>query len=179
MSESQDSTTQPDSRLLAQNTTRTLSEYGRNYWVRIRSGDLGSVPIILGVVVIAIIFQSQNENYLTPRNFVNLIVQMAGMATIAIGVVFVLLLGEIDLSIGYVSAVTAVVMTLLLREPDAMAWYIALPLGLIAACLIGIAQGLIITRFSLPSFVVTLAGFLVWNGVVLILIGGAGTVIIQ
>lgn len=179
MSESHDSTTQSDSRLLAQNTTQTLSEYASNYWVRIKSGDLGSVPIILGVVVIAIIFQSQNENYLTPRNFVNLIVQMAGMATIAIGVVFVLLLGEIDLSIGYVSAVTAVVMTLLLREPDALAWYIALPLGLIAACLIGIAQGLIITRFSLPSFVVTLAGFLVWNGVVLILIGGAGTVIIQ
>ena len=179
MSESQDTTTQEQSRLLSQNTTQTLSEYARSYWVRMKSGDLGSLPILLGVVVIAIIFQSQNENYLTPRNFVNLMVQMSGMATIAIGVVFVLLLGEIDLSIGYVSAVTAVTMTLFLREPDAMAWYVALPLGLGAACLIGIAQGLIITRFALPSFVVTLAGFLVWNGVVLILIGGAGTVIIQ
>ncbi len=179
MSESQDTVTKEKSLLLGQNTTQTLSQYARSSWVRMKSGDLGSLPILLGVVVIAIIFQSQNENYLTPRNFVNLMVQMSGMATIAIGVVFVLLLGEIDLSIGYVSAVTAVTMTLLLREPDAMAWYIALPLGLGAACLIGISQGLIITRFALPSFVVTLAGFLVWNGVVLILIGAAGTVIIQ
>ena len=179
MSESQDTVTKEKSLLLGQNTTQTLSQYARSYWVRMKSGDLGSLPILLGVVVIAIIFQSQNENYLTPRNFVNLMVQMSGMATIAIGVVFVLLLGEIDLSIGYVSAVTAVTMTLFLREPDGMAWYLAVPLGLIAACLIGIAQGLIITRFALPSFVVTLAGFLVWNGVVLILIGGAGTVIIQ
>ncbi|HUS94142.1 MAG TPA: ABC transporter permease [Patescibacteria group bacterium] len=179
MSESQDTVTKEKSLLLGQNTTQTLSQYARSSWVRMKSGDLGSLPILLGVVVIAIIFQSQNENYLTPRNFVNLMVQMSGMATIAIGVVFVLLLGEIDLSIGYVSAVTAVTMTLLLREPDAMAWYIALPLGLGAACLIGISQGLIITRFALPSFVVTLAGFLVWNGAVLILIGAAGTVIIQ
>ena len=179
MSDSQETSTNKQSLLLAQNTTQTFSQYARNYWVRMKSGDLGSLPILLGVVVIAIIFQSQNSNYLTPRNFVNLMVQMSGMATIAIGVVFVLLLGEIDLSIGYVSAVTAVIMTLFLREPDAMAWYFALPLGLIAACLIGIAQGQIITRFALPAFVVTLAGFLIWNGVVLLLIGGAGTVIIQ
>ena len=83
-----------------------------------KSGDLGSLPIILGLIAIAFIFQMLNQNYLTPRNFVNLIVQMAGITTIAIGVVFVLLLGEIDLSISYVSAVVAVFMTLRLRPPD-------------------------------------------------------------
>ncbi len=76
---------------------------------------MGSLPIILGVLVLVVIFQILNENFLTPRNFVNLVVQMAGITTIAIGVVFVLLLGEIDLSIGYVSAVAAVFMTLRLR----------------------------------------------------------------
>ena len=144
-----------------------------------RAGDLGSLPIILGVVVIAIIFQTLNENYLTPRNFVNLIVQMAGITTIAIGVVYVLLLGEIDLSIGYVGAVAAVFMTLRMRPPDGWPWLAAIGVALLFVALIGMVQGMIITRFQLPSFVVTLAGFLVWNGMVLILIGSAGTVVIQ
>ncbi len=164
---------------LAINHTPTLSEYISTNLKRMRSGDLGSLPIILGVVVIAIIFQSLNENYLSPRNFVNLLVQMAGITTIAIGVVYVLLLGEIDLSIGYVSAVAAVFMTMRLRPPDGWLWPIAILAALAFAALIGIIQGSIITRFALPSFVVTLAGFLVWNGVVLILIGTGGTVIIQ
>jgi D-xylose transport system permease protein len=120
---------------------------------------------------------------------------MAGILTIAIGVVFVLLLGEIDLSISYVSAVSGVLLALLLRDPTAipgigaifsalgvtapLPWYIAMLLALGTVTLIGLIQGLIITKFQLPSFVVTLAGFMVWSGVVLILIGGAGTVIIQ
>ncbi|RMF04204.1 MAG: ABC transporter permease, partial [Chloroflexi bacterium] len=165
--------------LLASQSPQTVSGYIQGYLTRMRSGDIGSLPIILGLVVIAIIFQSLNENYLTPRNFVNLIVQMAGITTIAIGVVYVLLLGEIDLSIGYVSAVSAVLMTLLLREPDGWPWYASMGAALIAAAIIGIVQGLIITKFQLPSFIVTLAGLLVWNGVVLILIGGGGTIIIQ
>ena len=164
---------------LVGNASQSLSGYINNYLKRMRSGDLGSLPIILGVIVIALIFQTLNENYLTPRNFVNLIVQMAGITVIAIGVVYVLLLGEIDLSIGYVSAVAAVFMTLRMRPPDGWPWFIAIIVALMLAALIGIAQGVIITRFQLPSFVVTLAGFLVWNGMVLILIGGAGTVIIQ
>lgn len=175
--------------------TQTFSEYASGYAKRLKSGDLGSLPIILGLIVITIIFQSLNENYLTPRNFVNLIVQMAGITVIAIGVVFVLLLGEIDLSIGYVSAVSAVMVALLLRGPSGISgvgmllerlgfvepwhWFAAMLVALILVALIGIGQGLIITRFQLPSFVVTLAGLLVWNGVVLILIGAGGTVIIQ
>ena len=104
---------------------------------------------------------------------------MAGITTIAIGVVYVLLLGEIDLSIGYVSAVAAVFLAMRLRPPTEWTWWMALAAALAFAALIGLVQGFIITKFSLPSFVVTLAGFLVWNGVVLILIGNGGTVIIQ
>ena len=172
-------TTAPESALLAGQAAQSPSEYIQSYMRRVTSGDLGSLPIILGLIIIAIVFQSQNENFLTARNFVNLIVQMAGITTIAYGVVFVLLIGEIDLSIGYVSAVAAVTMTLLLREPGGWPWYAAMGLALVTVAFIGLAQGLIITTFQLPSFVVTLAGLLAWNGVVLILVGGAGTVIIQ
>lgn len=168
-----------DGTRLVDSASQSLSGYINSYLKRMRSGDLGSLPIILGVIVIALIFQILNQNYLTPRNFVNLIVQMAGITTIAIGVVYVLLLGEIDLSIGYVSAVAAVFMTLRMRPPDGWPWFAAIAVALMFAALIGIVQGLIITRFQLPSFVVTLAGFLVWNGMVLILIGSAGTVVIQ
>lgn len=168
-----------DGARLVGSASQSLSGYINNYLKRMRSGDLGSLPIILGVIVIALIFQTLNQNYLTPRNFVNLIVQMAGITTIAIGVVYVLLLGEIDLSIGYVSAVAAVFMTLRMRPPDGWPWFAAIGVALMFAALIGVVQGLIITRFQLPSFVVTLAGFLVWNGMVLILIGSGGTVVIQ
>lgn len=164
---------------MVDNVQQSLSDYLNASFKRIRSGDLGVLPIVLGVIFIAIVFQSQNQNYLTARNFVNLIVQMAGITTIAYGVVFVLLLGEIDLSIGYVSAVPAVVMTLLLREPGGWPWYAAIGAALLVAAGIGLLHGIIISWFQVPSFVVTLAGLLAWNGVVLILIGNSGTVIIQ
>ncbi len=173
-----DTTSTPET-LLGSQSSQSVADYLRAYLKRVSSGDLGSLPIILGLLLIAIVFQSQNENFLTSRNFVNLIVQMAGITTIAYGVVFVLLLGEIDLSVGYVSAVAAVSMTLLLREPGGLSWPLAIGIALLAVAGIGLIQGLIITTFQVPSFVVTLAGLLAWNGVVLILIGGAGTVIIQ
>jgi len=169
----------PQNAFLANQGPQTAGDYIRGYFKRVRAGDLGSLPIILGLVVIGVIFQSQNDNFLTPLNLVNLIVQMAGIATIAYGLVFILLLGEIDLSVGYVSAVAAVGMTLLLREPNGWPWYLAVAAALVAAACIGLLHGLIIVTFQVPSFVVTLAGFLAWNGVVLIMIGGGGTVIIQ
>lgn len=153
--------------------------YVQDYLAKVKSGEIGSLPIILGLVIIVVIFQSQNQNFLTARNFVNLIVQMAGYTVIAIGVVYVLLIGEIDLSIGYVSAVSAVFMTLQLQEPNGWPWYTAVTISLLLACGIGIIHGLIITRFGVPSFIVSLAALLAWNGAVLILIGSAGTVIIQ
>jgi D-xylose transport system permease protein len=160
--------------IVSPKSTQTAGEYIRAYLKRVNSGDLGSLPIIFGLIIIAMIFQWQNQNILTARNFVNQIVQMAGITTIAYGVVFVLLLGEIDLSIGYVSAVGAVTMTLLLQEPRGWPWYMAIGVALLVVTGIGLFQGIIVTRFEVPSFVVTLAGLMAWNGVVLIMIGGAG-----
>ena len=164
---------------VAETQESTFGSYVANYLTRLRSGDVGMLPILLGLIIVAIIFQVLNDNFLSPRNLVNLIVQMAGITVIAIGVVYVLLLGEIDLSIGYVSAVTAVFLALRLREPDSWPWMLAVVAGLGLAALIGLGQGFFITRFQLPSFVVTLAGLLIWNGVVLLMIGGSGTVVIQ
>ncbi len=190
--------------LLASQTQLSVGATIANYFKRVRAGDLGALPIIIGLAIIAAIFQGQNENFLTARNFVNLILQMAGITVIAIGVVYVLLLGEIDLSIGYVSGVAGVLMTWLLKgglQPftllgwipgldaesmswmqtklDPQPWFVAIPIALVVASLIGLLHGVIITRFQLPAFIVTLAGLLAWNGVVLILVGEGGTIVLQ
>jgi D-xylose transport system permease protein len=159
----------------------SLQEYARRWWAGVRTGDLGSLPIVIGLLIIAVVFQSQNSNFLTAGNFVNLIVQAAAYATIAMGIVFVLLLGEIDLSVGYVSGVAGVIVALLTFPDDhhVFGWPAALVLALAAGIAIGVLHGLIITKVGVPSFVVTLAGLLGWNGAVLLLIGDKGTVIIQ
>jgi D-xylose transport system permease protein len=159
----------------------SLGAYARRWWSGVRAGELGSLPIIVGLILIAIIFQSQNDRFLTAGNFVNLIVQMAAITILGMGIVFVLLLGEIDLSIGFVSGVAGVT-TALLMIPDNSTEFPALPaiaVALLAGLAIGTLHGLLITKIGIPSFVVTLAGLLAWNGVVLLLIGDKGTVIIQ
>jgi D-xylose transport system permease protein len=169
--------------VLAGAEENTVTDVFRDWWRRVRVGDLGSLPIIFGLVLIALIFGIAEPLFFSSRNFVNLLLQMAGIATIAIGVVFVLLIGEIDLSIGYVSGVAAVVMVLLLRPGHQnMAWPLAIGIALLATITIGFLQGMIITRTGAHSFVVTLAGLLVWSGVVLILTtvySRGGTIIIQ
>jgi D-xylose transport system permease protein len=158
----------------------SVGAYARRWLTDVKSGDLGTLPIVVGLVVIAIVFQTQNDRFLTASNFVNLIVQTAPYAVIAMGVTFALLLGEIDLSIGFVSGVGGVLIALLLMPdgnelPTAVAFVVVLAAGLG----IGVLHGLIITKVGVPSFVVTLAGLLAWNGVVLLLIGSRGTVILQ
>ena len=158
----------------------TVSAYARRWWTDVKSGDLGSLPIIVGLIVIAIIFQLQNDRFLTASNFVNLIVQTAPYAVIAMGVTFALLLGEIDLSIGFVSGVGGVLVALLLLpDGNEVSSAVAIAVALLAGLGIGMLHGLIITKVGVPSFVVTLAGLLAWNGVVLLLIGSRGTVILQ
>jgi D-xylose transport system permease protein len=159
----------------------SLGTYARRWWAGVRSGELGSLPIIVGLILIAIIFQSQNDRFLTAGNFVNLIVQMAAITILGMGIVFVLLLGEIDLTIGFVSGVAGVT-TALLMIPDGSNEFPAIPaiaVALLVGLAIGTLHGLLITKIGIPSFVVTLAGLLAWNGVVLLLIGDRGTVIIQ
>ena len=160
--------------------TQTLGAYARRWWTDVRAGDLGSLPIIVGLVIIAVVFQSQNDRFLTASNFVNLILQTAPYAVIAMGVTFALLLGEIDLSIGFVSGVGGV-LTAILLTPDGneLPTAVVLLIAAAAGVVIGTLHGLIITKVGVPSFVVTLAGLLAWNGVVLLLIGSKGTVILQ
>jgi D-xylose transport system permease protein len=157
-----------------------VGDYARRWLVDVKSGELGSLPIIVGLILIAIVFQVQNDRFLTASNFVNLIVQTAPYAVIAMGVTFALLLGEIDLSIGFVSGVGGVLVALLLMpDGNELPTAVAIILCLGAGIGIGVLHGLIITKVGVPSFVVTLAGLLAWNGVVLLLIGNRGTVILQ
>ena len=158
----------------------TLGAYAARWWTDVKAGDLGSLPIIVGLIIIAIVFQTANSNFLTAGNFVNLIVQSAAYALVAMGIVFVLLLGEIDLSVGYVSGVAGVLIALLLTpDGNVMPTFLAVLIALSAGAAIGVFQGTLVTKLGIPSFVVTLAGLLAWNGVVLLLIGSRGTVILQ
>jgi D-xylose transport system permease protein len=163
--------------------SETLSGYLRLWWQGVKAGELGTLPIIIGLVLIGLTFGILEENFLTERNLTNLLLQTAAYAAIAIGVVFVLLIGEIDLSVAYVSAVGGVVMTLLLRPDDpGWPWWAAIAVALLCTTTIGLLHGLVITKAGVPSFVVTLAGFLIWSGVVLILTtqySTAGTIRIQ
>lgn len=165
---------------------QTVGEFVQEWVTRIQSGDLGSLPIIIGLIVIVGIFGYLSDGiFFRSRNFVNLLLQMSGITAIAIGVVFVLLIAEIDLSIAFVGAVGSVTMTLLLREGDGnpgWPWWAAVGAAMLVTLIIGLIQGLIITRAGVPSFVVTLAGLLAWSGVVLILTtqySTAGTIVIQ
>jgi D-xylose transport system permease protein len=158
-------------------SSETLSGYLHNWWQGVKYGELGSLPIIFGLGVIVVIFGIADDTFLTERNFTNLLLQMAAIATIAIGVVFVLLIGEIDLSVAFVSAVGGVVMTLLLRPEDpGWPWWAAIGVALLCTTAIGFVQALVITKAGVPSFVVTLAGLLIWSGVVLILTTQASSV---
>jgi D-xylose transport system permease protein len=138
-------------------------------WESIRSGDVGSWPVIVGLAAIVIFFSQRNANFFTAVNFDNLIVQMAGTATIAIGVVFVLLLGEIDLSIGYVSGVAGVVVAELQLPGSGhqLPGLIAIVLAILTGVVIGAFQGSFVALIGVPSFVVTLAGLIAFQGVII------------
>lgn len=141
----------------------------RERWDGIRSGDIGSWPVIIGLAAIVVFFTQKNGNFLTAVNFDNLIVQMAGTATIAIGVVFVLLLGEIDLSIGYVSGVAGVVVAELQLPGSGhqLPGLIAIVLAIVTGVVIGAFQGSFVALIGVPSFVVTLAGLIAFQGVII------------
>jgi D-xylose transport system permease protein len=142
---------------------------------RILQGEVGALPVIAGLVVIWIIFQVLNANFLSPRNLTNLLLQMAGLGTISVGIVLVLLLGEIDLSVGAVSGVCAAIMAVLNVKHGVPA-VLAIAVAVLAGITIGLFQGLWFTRFRIPSFVVTLAGLLAWQGALLLVLGSTGTV---
>jgi D-xylose transport system permease protein len=159
----------------------SFGEYVKIWWTRVRSGDSGALPVILGLVAIVIYFQARNSLFLSAGNLVNLIEQAAWIVMLGMAEVFVLLLGEIDLSIGYSSVIGAVFTAWLLVPPNPVPWPLAVLAGLAFPVVYGLVQGVIITWLRLPSFVVTLAGQLAGLGILLEVIniaapGSGGTI---
>jgi len=144
-------------------------------WLRIRTGDLGSLPVVIGLVVIWIAFYALNRNFLSPINLVNLTLQCAAVGTISIGIVLVLLLGEIDLSVGSVSGLSAAILAVGFVN---LGWPLAIALlaSIAAGILVGLLYGLLYTRFGVPSFVITLAGLLGFLGLQLYVLGSTGSI---
>ena len=152
---------------------QTLREYVRGQFLRIRGGESGVLPVLLGLVAIVIVFQaiSPHHVFLSAGNIVNLFQQSAVFMVLAMAEIFVLLLGEIDLSIGYVGPVGAVIAVQLVQPVTTnWPWWAAIVVALVACALIGFLQGSLVTRLRLPSFIVTLAGLLIFNGVLLIVL---------
>lgn len=142
---------------------------------RILQGDLASVRVLIVLGIIWIIFQSQNDRFLSSTNLTNLMLQITAVGLISVGVVYVLLLGEVDLSVGAVSGLSAAVMTVLNVNHG---WnpYLAIAAGILTGLSIGLFQGLLSVTFSIPPFVITLAGLLAWQGALLAVLGSTGTV---
>ena len=147
----------------------------RRAFAALARGDLASVRVLLGIAVIWTIFQIANDRFLSAVNLSNLTLQIAATATISIGVVMVLLLGEIDLSVGAVSGLAAGAMAVLSVQ-HGWAPLLAIFAGLGVGVAIGFFNGFMVTRFGIPSFVVTLAGLLAWQGALLWVLGDTGSV---
>jgi D-xylose transport system permease protein len=160
---------------------RGFAGVSRRVVVNVKSGNLGVLPIVIGLIFIVVFFGFKATNFFTPVNFVNILIQMAGTAMLAYGVVFVLLLGEIDLSISYVAGVGAVAVAELQLPGSGhqINGLLAMLAGIAICVVIGLGQGSIVARVGVPSFVVTLAGFLIWQGVILQDLAKPGSIVIQ
>ncbi|MCG6497892.1 sugar ABC transporter permease [Kitasatospora sp. A2-31] len=148
-----------------------LGEFRR----RLSSGELGSLPVVLALIVIWAVFGSLNSSFLSAQNLSNLSQQIVGTGMIAIGVVFVLLLGEIDLSVGSVSGLCAAIYAVM-SVTHGVNQYVALICAVLGGAVVGLIQGVFFAKVGVPAFVVTLAGNLGWNGAMLQILGSSGTV---
>jgi len=166
----------------------TLGEYARGWLARLKSGESGMLPVVVGLVAISIYFQARDSHFLTAGNLTNLLVQGAVFMVLGMAEVYALLLGEIDLSIGFVAGMGGVVAAELVIEPRNLVgflgrnpwpWWAAVIVALLVTGAIGLLHGTLITRLRLPSFIVTLAGLLGWQGMMIHILGKGGTVPIQ
>ena len=147
----------------------SLGEYARAWWIRLKAGESGALPIVVGLLVIIIFFQAERSQFDSAQNLVNLFQQSSIYILLGAAQLFALILSEIDLSVGWVLGVGGFVIAELIASPDNFPWWLAIIAGLGATAAIGWLQGNVITRLHVPSFVVTLAGLLIWEGVVIVL----------
>ena len=156
--------------LLAQ----SLNQYLRAWWQRVRSGDSGVLPVVAGIVVVAVSFQIANPVFLSPLNLVNLFEQSTVYMLLAMAEIFALLLGEIDLSVGLVMAFGSVLVAELVQPSGAgFPWWAAIIVALLACAAVGAVQGTLVARLRMPSFIVTLGGSLILAGAAIIFLGGS------
>jgi D-xylose transport system permease protein len=149
----------------------SLGEYARIWFSKVRSGESGALPVVLGLTGIVVYFQIRNSLFLSAGNLVNLLVQGAPFIMLGMAEVFVLLLGEIDLSVGFNAGCGAAVTAWLTYS---VPWWVAILGGLTFTTAVGAVQGTLITRLRLPSFVVTLAGLLGLEGLLLVIVSASG-----
>ena len=152
----------------------SLGEYVRIWWTRVRGGESGALPVVAGLIVIVIYFQIRNANFLSAGNMVNLMGQAGWIIMLGMAEVFVLLLGEIDLSIGYSSVIGAAITLWMVSPTEHLPWWLAILAGLAVPTAYSGIQGVIVTWLRLPSFVVTLAGLLAGEGLLITVINSLG-----
>jgi D-xylose transport system permease protein len=162
-----------DPRLLVRE--QGLAGYVSEFKRKMKSGDLGSIPVVIGLIIIWAIFASLNSNFLTAGNLSDISVAMVGTGMIAVGIVFVLLLGEIDLSVGSVSGVAGAAFAVL-NVTHGMNEWLAFVLAILTGTVAGTIHGFVFARIGVPAFAVTLAGLLFWNGFMLQILGSNGTI---
>ncbi len=156
----------------------TLKTVLSDYVAKIKAGDIGALPAFLGLVSLGLVFTFSSQYFLTARNMANLLTQAAPVIVIAMGLVFVLLLGEIDLSAGFASGVCGAAMVLLINDHK-FPWYLALFISIVIGVGLGWLMGTLVARLRIPSFVVTLSAFLAFQGVLLLMAGNGGTILLQ
>ena len=152
----------------------SIADSARDYANRLRGGDMGSLPALLGLVCLIVVFTSLHDRFLTTYNMANLVVQAGSIIVLAMGIVFVLLLGEIDLSAGVAGGASATIIALMLIDYD-WTWWLATLAGVAVGAVIGLAIGSLVSVLGIPSFVVTLAFFLGLQAIPLKLIGSGGS----
>jgi D-xylose transport system permease protein len=155
-----------------------IKQSATDWWSKVKAGQVGALPALLGLFVLCIVFGTQSSVFLTPGNLANLLTQAAAVIVIAMGLVFVLLLGEIDLSAGYAAGVCGALLVIMITKRD-YPWFLAFPISVLAGVLLGAIIGYLVAQLKIPSFVVTLATFLAFQGLLLLLVGEGGTIRIE
>ncbi|BCL26977.1 sugar ABC transporter permease [Streptomyces aurantiacus] len=168
-----DAVTVVDPRLLVRE--QGLAGYVGEFKRKMKGGDLGSVPVVIGLIVICVVFQSLNSAFLSAENLNNIAVAMVATGMMSVGIIFVLLLGEIDLSVGSVSGVAGAI-TAVLSVTHGMNEWLAVLIALVSGAAIGALHGFFFARIGAPAFAVTLAGLLFWLGFMLQILGENGTI---